>query len=256
MTLHVLAVDPPRPGLALPELTTDGGLGAEAVVRLAEALIQDAAVAAADSGGELLVYHPTDDQLPAAHRTETAPVDELRALLETALPAGDDVRFEPQGGSSAGARVTNAATHLLQEEDEASVAVLDGRAPTLDRAALDSAGMKLRRSEAVIGPAPNGRATYLGLTEPMDLEGAWGPPQLNPLVERAVEAEYGIDFLPMHPRVDGPAGLASVVALIEAWRAAGRRYPSHTAAAIDDLDLQVTASPGSPSPSLESTDRA
>jgi glycosyltransferase A (GT-A) superfamily protein (DUF2064 family) len=257
MTVHALVVDPPRPGLALPELASRvPGLGNDGAATLAGAMVQDAAVAAADSGGDLLVNHPTASQLPEASRTGADPASELRELLNEALDSLDDVRFEPQVGGSFEARVGNTVTHLLRAEDAASVAVLDGRAPTLDHPALDSAAMKLRRSEVVVGPAPGGRVAYLGLTGPIDFAGAWQPPALETLVDRAVDAGHAVDFLPMHPAVDGSEGLASVVPVVAARRAAGRRVPEHTAAAIDELALRVVEGEANGPLAVDSTDRA
>lgn len=238
MTVHVLVVDPPRPGLVLPDLVAaDVGLDAAGAAHLAGAMIQDAAVAAATSGGDLLVNHPTSDHLPEAYRTGPEPDAELRDLLAGTLADIDAVRFEPQVGSTFDARAGNAVTHLLREEAADSVAVLDGRAPTIDRTVLDSASMKLRRSQAAVAPAPGGGVAYLGLTEPLDFAGAWEPPALRTVVDRAIEADQAVDFLPMHPRVERRAGLASVVAVIEARRTAGRRVPEYTAAAIESLGL-------------------
>lgn len=237
MTVHALVADPPRPGLALPELAGAGGvLTPDEAAPLSAAMIRDAAAGAANSGGDLLVNHPTADQLPAEARTGTETVDELSALIEDAVPDPEAVRFEPQVGGSRPERIENTVRHLLEEEDADSVAVLDGRAPTLDHTALDSAAMKLRRSEVVVGPAPGGRVAYLGLTEPLELGDIWS---LASVVDRAVDAGYGVDFLPIHPRVDDEAGLATVVAQIRARRAAGRRVPEHTAAAIESLGLRV-----------------
>lgn len=264
MTVHALVVDPPRPGLALPALVSSDeaddsgqGLGASGAAALAEAMIQDAAVGAENSGGDLLVNHPTESQLPEAHRTGTDPATELRVLFDEALSDPDAVRFEPQVGSSFDARVGNTVTHLLREEDADSVAVLDGRAPTLDRTVLDSAAMKLRRSEAVLAPAPApaGGVAYLGLTEPIDFADAWSPPALGTLVDRALDAGHDVDFLPMHPRVDDPSGLASLVGVVEARRVAGRRVPEHTAAAIASLGIRL-GNDGSVRVGAGATDRA
>lgn len=235
LTIHALLVDPPRPGLALPELVEAGLLEDDAAATLAGAMVRDAAVAVAESGGDLLVNYPP------ANRAGVDAEAELRDLLEGTLPDPDDVRFEVQVGDSFAARAGNAVTHLLREEEADSVAVIDGRSPTLSRTALDSAAMKLRRSDAVVGPAPDGRVAYLALSEPLDFESAWTPPELRTLVERALDAGHEVDFLPMHPRVDGPGGLISLVALVEARRAAGRLVPPHTAAAIESLNLRVVA---------------
>lgn len=257
MTVHALVVDPPRAGLALPDLLADAaGLAPTDAASLAGAMIRDAAVAAHDSGGDLLVNHPTASQLPEAARADPDPAAELRELLADAVGNLESVRFEPQVGDTFAARVGNTLTHLLREEDAETVAVLDGRAPTLDHTALDSAAMKLRRSQAVVGPAPGGGVTYLGLSDPLDFTDAWQPPALETLVDRAVDAGHAVDFLPMHPTVDGPRGLASVVSLISARRAAGRRIPEHTAAAIEALGLRVVEREGTSGLAVDSTDRA
>lgn len=261
VTVHVLVVDPPRPGLALPGLTGEassgeGSLGTEAAATLAGAMIQDIAIAAASGGGDLLVNHPTEDQLDGSHRTGLEPAEELAALLEDTPIALDTVRFEPQVGSSFEARVGNTVMHLLQEEGEASVGVLDGQSPTLERTALDSAAMKLRRSEVVVAPAPDGGVAYLGLTDPLDFEGAWRPPAIRSIVDGAVEAGHAVDFLPMHPRADDSKGLATLITVIEARRTAGRRIPEYTASAIDTLGLRVVQRDGRLDIQTNATDRA
>lgn len=257
MTVHALVADPPRPGLALPALVEDGGLLApDQAATLAAAMIRDAAVGVANSGGEFLVNHPTEAQLPAAARTGPEPAEELRELLDGAVDDPDAVRFEPQVGATRPERIEHTVGHLLEEAGADSVALLDGRAPTLDHTALDSAAMKLRRSAVVVGPAPAGQVTYLGLTEPVDFGNLSLPFSLTAVVDLAIEAGHDVDFLPMHPRVDDAAGLATLVSVIQARRAAGRRVPAHTAAAIDSLGLEVSDEDGVPRVAIGTTDRA
>lgn len=243
MTMHCLVVQPPRPGLALPGLV-DGPLSAAAAAALAGAATKDEMRAAEDSGGELLVNYPTEDQLPAAARTGTAPEAELRALAEEALREPDAARFEVQVGSSFAARAGNAATHLLRDEGETSVAILRGTAPTLGRTALDGAAMRLRRTPVVVGPGSGGRVTYLGLAEPIDFDGAYDPPEVEDLARRGVEAGHAVEFLSHHPVIEDEAGLASLVAELRARERAGRNVPPFTAAVVDDLGLRVLEEDG------------
>lgn len=235
MTVHALVADPPRPGLALSTLVSAGVLETDAAATLAGAMLQDAAVGAVNSGGELLVNHPTDEQLPANHGADPAPVDELRELLAGVVGDLESVRFEPQVGATRAARIENTVGHLLDEEGVTSVAVLDGRAPTLDRTGLDGAAMKLRRSEVVVAPAPGGRVAYLGLTERLDLADLELPFELTAIVDRAIGSGYDVDFLPVHPRVDDEAGLETLTGLVAARRTARRRVPERTAAVLDSL---------------------
>lgn len=234
VTVHVLVAELPIAGETLPELVHDGHLDGEAARDLAAAMLKDTAAAVAASGGELLVNHPPD---PIDDDVTSDPGTELRQLLADAVPDPESVRFEPQVGETATARIENACRHLLAEDDVASVAVLDGRAPTVDRTVLDGAGMKLRRSEVVVAPAPNGQVSYLGLSEPLDLEGLDWPFELAPLVERATAEGLTVDFLSLQPWVGDRRGLGTVVAIVDARRMASRRVPEHTAAVIDSLGL-------------------
>lgn len=233
MTVHVLFTAPPRAGAALPELVGTGQIDADGARTLAEAMLKDTADAVGASAGDLLVNHPPGS--PDAE-SRAAPGAELRQLLADAVADPDSVRVEPQVGDSPPARIENACRHLLGEDDVASVALLDGRAPTLDRTVLDGAGMKLRRSDVVVGPAPNGQVAYVGLSEAFDLEGLDWPFALEPFVERAAAEGLAVDFLALQPRVGDRHGLETVAALIAARRRVARRVPEHTASALQSLE--------------------
>lgn len=243
MTLHCLVVGPPRPGLALSGLV-EGPLTDEEAATLYAATVKDAMVAAEGSGGELLVNYPDEEQLPAAHRTGTTAEAELRTLAEDALESPGEARFEVQVGSTFAARAGNAVSHLLDTAGEATVAVMTGTAPTLDRTALDGAAMRLRRVQAVVAPGTGGRAPYHGLGEPIDFEGAYAVPEVEDLVRRAGEAGHGVEFLGHHPVVETEAGLAAAVAEIRARRRAGGPVPEHTAAVVETLGLRVVEEAG------------
>lgn len=230
MTLHCLVPEAGLPALAGGPLTADG------TARLRAAALQDAMVAAEGSGGELLVSWPTEGRPPEAVKSGTTAEAELRALAEEALDDPGSVRFEPQVGESFAERAANAAAHL---EEEASVAVLPGTAPTLDRTALDGAAMRLRRVPVVLAPGTGGRVPYVGLAEPLDLDGAFESPAVETLAGRAVDAGHDVEFLGHHPVIESRGGLASVVAAVRARRRADRPVPEHTARAVEELDLRV-----------------
>ena len=256
MTCHCLVVEPPAPGRSLPGLA-GSTLDPAAAATLHEATLKDAMVAAARSGGDLLVNYPVADRLPPEATGDRTPEAALRDLAEAALDDPDEARFEVQVGSTFAARAGNAATHLLAEEDEDSVAILRGTAPTLDRTALDGAAMKLRRNEVVLGPGTGGRAAYLGLSAPIDFDGAFQAPtgEANPtddrrapeiedLADRGLAAGHEVAFLAHHPVVEDEAGLAAAVAEIRARRRAGRNVPAYTARAVEELGLRVVESEG------------
>ena len=243
VTVHALLVDPPREGLALPDLPATAPISEAEATDLYAAMIKDAVRAAAESGGDLLVNSPPEDSLAEIHRRDRSPQAELRALISEVIDPGE-ARFEVQVGSTFAARAGNATTHLLREEDADSVAILDGTTPTLARTDLDGAAMKLRRSEVVLGPAPGGRVHYLGLTEPLDFEGAYAPPEVETLARRGADAGFDVDFLSLHPRVETGADLVTLLATIRARQAGGRRVPEHTAAALSELGVHIGVEDG------------
>jgi len=239
MTVLAVLASPPREGLVLPRLAETSPLSAAEAAELHEAMLRDTFRAIDASGGTLLVNHPTDEQLPAAHRTDTAPAAELRAVAADTLESLNGVRFEPQVGSTFDARAGNTVTHLLREEGARSVAVLRPNTPLLTRSVVDSAAMKLRTNEAVLGPATRGRCYYAGFREPIDFEGAFAPPEVQTLTDRGRDADGEVAFLKPLPALETGDDLLDVVPYVRARVAAGRLVPTETAELIHDLGLQV-----------------
>ena len=233
MTVHVVYADPQELRDPFPALVGDGYLDRKAAQLLAEAMLQDTTAAVAESGGDLVVTHPPESNEDQSDE----PRERLREVLSGALPGMDAVQFESQVGDRPTERVENACRHIVSRADVASVAVLDGRAPLLDRTDLDNAGMKLRRSEVVVGPAPAGRVAYLGMTEPIELSRLHWPLALGALVDRAVTNGHTVDWLPLQVWVGGRSGLETLTTLIRADQTASRRVPERTAAAIDAVGL-------------------
>lgn len=235
MTTHALLAAPPVEGFVLEEVDA---LADDQAATLYAAMVMDTMRNVDGTGGELLVNYPPARDFPDDALGQS-PEEALRDLAGDALDDLSEVRFEVQVGESFAERVDNTATHLLEEEDAESVAILDGRAPTLLRTALDSAAMKLRRNEVVLAPAAGGRVAYVGLKEPIDFERGFEPPEAVSLAKIAAENGLSIDFLPMHPLAEGEAELATLISSIQAHRAADRFAPQYTAAAIDELGLEV-----------------
>ncbi|WP_020221726.1 DUF2064 domain-containing protein, partial [Halarchaeum acidiphilum] len=175
MTLLVAMVEPPREGLVLPRLVDTSPLTPAETVELYRAMTKDLLRAGADSGGDLLVNYRPDDLLPEPYVRERSSEAAVRDLAAEALDEDEmaEARFEVQVGSSREARVGNTVTHLLEAEDQTSVAVADPVAPLLDRSALDAAAMKLRRRDVVLGPAADGRVHYAAFGTPIDFAGAY-----------------------------------------------------------------------------------
>ncbi len=243
MTTIVVLADPPREGFVLPELAESSPLSEAEVAELYAEMLKDTFVAVANSGGELLVNYRPDEEIPDEFGEESSE-DELRALAEEALAdvtldEDEEVRFEVQVGETYAGRAGNTATHLLDEEGKQSVAIVDGTAPMLTRKEIDSAAMKLRRREVVLGPAENGRTYFVGLTDTIDFEDAYTTPELETLTQRATDAGHEVDFLSTMTSVETGADLCSLVPLLNSRIEAGRIVPVNTATYLHDLGLRV-----------------
>ncbi|WP_435174536.1 hypothetical protein [Halorussus sp. AFM4] len=257
MTVIVVPAAPPRPGLVLPELAASSPLSEREAADLYAAMLKDTFRAAARSGGDLLVNYRDEESIPDefADTGDQSAEAEVRALAADALADPDDARFEVQVGSTFSARAGNAVTHLLDEEGVQSVAVAPGTAPLLTRTEIDSAAMKLRRNEVVLGPSERGRVHFAGFTDTIDFEDAYAAPEIETLTNRAVDAGHDVDFLPAATRVETGADLLSQVATLTARATAGRFVPEHTAALVRELGLRaVEGDGGEPELVREETD--
>ncbi|WP_114577385.1 hypothetical protein [Saliphagus sp. LR7] len=225
--LVVVPIDPSRDRTPLPGL--EGLLPPADRRRLYEAATTDVVGAVADSGGDLLVNYREpkdgDDGSEEAARNALADADLAEA------------RFERQVGSTRSARTGNTVTHLLREEGETSVGVLEPTAALVSRTEVDGVAMKIRRNGAVLGPAPDGAVYLAAFGEPIDFADAYTDPELSTIARKAADAGLEIGFAPMVPTIETEAGLRSTVAGLKARRAAGRPVPEATAAAVDDLGL-------------------
>ncbi len=263
MTVVAVPAKPPRPGV-LSRVVDRTPLSREGAATLYEATLSDAVRAGAKSGGDLLVtYRPADgpadggesqdegDEVSGEKRGAGADAEAaVREVVEAALsdldrdPHAGEPRYEPQVGSTAAARVGNTVTHLLEEEDAESAAVLWPTAPLAGRTVVDGAAMKLRSATTVLGPTTTGDVYYAGFTAPVDFEDALSEPAVETLTERTETADGETDFVDVLPSVATPAGLALTTALVRARRRADRRVPPFTAAAVETLGLRAVASEG------------
>ncbi len=244
MTTIAVLADPPREGFVLPELAETSPLSVSEVTELYAAMLKDTFVAVANSGGELLVNYRPDDAIPDEYAGVGSSEEELRALADEALEDTDDVRFEVQVGETFSGRAGNTATHLLEQEGVTSVAIVDGTAPMLTRKEIDSAAMKLRRSEVVLGPGEGGRIYFLGATDTIDFEGVYTPPELETATQRAVDAGYDVDYLPAMTSVATGDDLRSLLPLLNSRIAAERIVPVNTASYLHGLGVRVEKKDG------------
>lgn len=232
MTTVVVLADAPDDTAPLAGFVPDP-LSAPEARALSRAMLADICEAIQDGEADVLVNYPDGD--------ETDPEAELQGFLDGELADAGGVRYEPQVGTSRAARVGNALTHLLTEEGEESVAVVDPTALFVRREHVGAAAMKLRSSEVVVGPAPGGRVTFAGFRAPVDFADIYTPPAVETVTRRAREADLEVDFLPMMPLLATPADLSTAVSVLTARREAGRLVPPRTAGLFDEWGLTVGA---------------
>lgn len=242
MTTVAVLADPPIEGVVFQDLCRSTALDASEGVALYEAMLADVCRAVERSGGQLLLNYRPREHLDIDE--SVSPKTQLEAVVSEAVDAPEAVRYEVQVGSSYAARVGNTVTHLLEQEDEGSVHVVEPTAPLVTRQSIDSASMKLRRASVVAAPASGGGVGYAGFADTLDFDGIFEPPAIESLVEGATETGLDVDFLPAVQSVETASDLATVVAEIRARRSAGRNHPTATAAAIDELGIHAAASEG------------
>jgi glycosyltransferase A (GT-A) superfamily protein (DUF2064 family) len=256
MTVIAVFADPPRPGLVLPDLADSSPVSETEAADLYAAMVKDTMRAAERSGGELLVNYRDEELLPAefADASDESAEAEVRALAADALEDPDEARFEVQVGSTFSARAGNTVSHLLGEEDAQSVAVVPGTAPMLTRKEIDSAAMKLRRNEVVLGPSERGRVHFAGFTETIDFEDAYDTPAIESLTRRAADAGHEVGFLPTATSVATGTDLLSLVPELNARVTAERIVPGHTAALLREWGLRVAEGDAGPELTRTQTD--
>jgi glycosyltransferase A (GT-A) superfamily protein (DUF2064 family) len=143
---------------------------------------------------------------------------------------------------------------MLEQEAVNSVAVVPGTAPMLTRQEIDSAAMKLRRNEVVLGPSESGRVHFAGFSETIDFGDAYATPEVETLTDRALDAGHDVGFLPFKTRIETGEDLCSLVALLNARAEAGRFVPEHTMLLLRDLGLRVEEAEDGPTLVREQTD--
>ena len=234
MTTVAVLADPPVEGAVLEDLA-GGLLSDREATDLYAAMLTDVCRAIESSGADLLVNYRPADQVPGVEDPEAS----IRELLEPELHAPADARYEVQVGSTFAARVGNTVTHLLERESVATAAAVEPTAALLARQQIDSAAMKLRTSDIVLGPTTDGRVYYAGFGEPVDFDDAYATPGVETLTERAGDADLDVDFLPTNPVLETRADLRTAVPVLRARRQAGRVVPPRTTTLVQQYGLRV-----------------
>lgn len=236
MTTVAVLADPPIEGVVGEQLVAGTPFDPDEGLELYEAMLSDVCRAVEASSAGLLVNYRPADQLAVE---DAAPQDALEAVVSQAVDDPDAVRYEVQVGSTVSARVGNTVTHLLETEDTGSVHVVRPTVPLLTRHGIDSASMKLRRSDVVLAPASRGRVGYAGFSAPVNFEGVYDPPAIESLVDGAASAGLEVDFLQSQTVLETGTDLESVVPIVRARVQADRLHPTDTAAWIEEYGVRV-----------------
>ncbi|PSQ34902.1 hypothetical protein BRD11_03260, partial [Halobacteriales archaeon SW_12_69_24] len=205
----------------------------ETAADLADVLTGVRAVGA--SGGELLVNYRPDDALPVNGEADAE--TEVRDAIDGVVDVSE-TRFEPQVGETFAGRAGNTATHLLESE-ATSVGITRPEAAFLARPAIDGGAMKLRSTDAVLGPAPAGRVYYAAFGAPIDFADCYAPPAVETLTDRILDAGLDVQFLDSKPYLETAADLADVLTSVRARRKADALVPPALADWVDEADLVV-----------------
>jgi hypothetical protein len=235
MTVVALPAEPPRADHVLTDLVDADACTADEAAECYRAMVEDAVVTVARSGGDLLVNYPPAEDYPA----DVDPEAELREVVAGVVEDPEEVRFEVQVGSTESARVGNTITHLLETEGVDTAAILRPEAPLAGRTAIDAAAMKLRSDPVVLGPAPGGRVYYAGFAEPIDFEDALATPAVQTLADRAGDAGLGVNFEAMQPLLREAGDLEDFLPMLRARMRVNGLVPEATASVVQDIGLGV-----------------
>lgn len=233
MTTIAVLADPPVEE-CVPTVLPDS-FAIETQVALYRAMLADVCETIQRGEANLLVNYPQPETVPDGVDPESS----LRSLLEEESSDSGAIRYEVQVGESYAGRVGNTLTHLLETEDEPTVAVTDPTALFLRREHIGTMAMQLRTDDVVFGPAPDGRVYFAAFADPIDFTDAFADPAIETLTERATDAELDVSFLPMTPLLERPSDLPTAVSLLRARIRAGSLVPSRTAKLVAEWDLSV-----------------
>lgn len=121
-----------------------------------------------------------------------------------ALAARHRMQLVAQEGADLGERMARALARALEEAER--VCIIGSDAPSLPRALLDEAFLRLADAEVVIGPAADGGYWLVGARAPepeLFREIAWGTPRVLPETLARLAGRRAA-LLPFHYDVDGP----------------------------------------------------
>lgn len=237
MTTASVLVSPPTESDVVDRLVA-GPLDRDGAERLYVAMFADVCVAVEGSGADLVVAVEADGE---DGEDDAGDADEataaVRAHLEDVLANPDEVEVEAREPRSGPEQFADEVLRL-HEAGVTTAAIVEPTVPFLARRNVDSAAMKLRSSEVVLGPAPDGRVYFAAFSEPMDLRDALEPAPLEGLAGLAAD-DRSVDFVPMLPLLETAADLPTVLSYLRARVAAGRDVPKHTAEAVDEIGLTL-----------------
>lgn len=202
----------------------------EAIVDLFHAACADAASAVEESGGELYLAITTQEP-PTGQRDARAFADEL---ADTVLD--EDATILDVPGEDGVPDTTQTLASVRADSDAASVAVLDPRVPLIGRQHLDTAAMRLRRNDVVIGPTPTGGCYFVGTSLAADaLPRVWDT-DIDATTRALAETDNALGFIAILPRLAHADTISGITALVNAFNRSDQSVAPFTRACLDRYD--------------------
>lgn len=219
MARVVVVVEPSDDHRIVSTVSRQYGVADQAALDVYRGVLMDLCRAAAGSNADLAVAAPAGDV--------RAP--DARALLQDAIGASADgavLEYDPARGP----RPDDVAA------EEGAVTLLLPRSPLIRRTHLDSAAMRLRRHDTVIGPTARGGVCHLSVSESATDQLGGRVDDLEAVVDAAVADDASVDLLAPWPAMDSEEGLAGTLALLAAFQTIEREIAPYTRAALAGID--------------------
>lgn len=191
---------------------------------LYHALCADAISAVDESGGELFL---------ATGATDTAAQNFATDLQSAVLTDGDAAELLTVDRHEDQPDFRSALASVRNASPAASVGILNPCVTLLGRQQLDTAAMRLRRDDTVIGPTPAGGWYYLGTQLEIDAVPESLSDDLARIAKLFADDDWRLGFLPLLPVINAPTDIAHMRTLVVSMHRGNRPISPYTAAWLD-----------------------
>lgn len=229
---------PPDSASIVSNLRDTTALEIEQIQSLVAGVTQDTARAAFESGGEPLVVVPKD---PGAGIIPNGSPDVrtyLESILEPVVPENDSIQWY-EHDAAPGRSLNTVLDGLAEVSNAASVAVIAPLTPFVQRRHVDTAAMRLRSADLVVGPATDGCGYFIGRHR--DRAGAdWsGTADLDGVVSAAQDTGEEVDWLPILPSIGQQSPMEPLRSILQLAAVAEKPVAPATRSWLSAVDLSA-----------------